>query len=86
MKNIAPYYIISIAFHVICIFTGFGNYFHGGNALEFIVLLAVATIILWQAKILTGNRKGFGKIPILCLAILPAISVVANIYLFITTS
>ncbi len=86
MKNTVPYYIISIAFHAICTFTGFGNYFHGGSALEFIVLLAVATIILWQAQILTRTRKGFRKIPIVCLAILPAILVAANLYLFIAAS
>lgn len=54
--------------------------------MEFIVLLAVATIILWQAQILNRTRKGFRKIPIVCLAILPAILVAANLYLFIAAS
>lgn len=86
IKKIVPYCIISIVFHVVYIFTGFGNYLHGGSFLEFIILLAIATLILWQALKLAGIIKGFFRILLICLAIIPAISIAANLYLFIARS
>ncbi|WP_146749411.1 hypothetical protein [Paracidovorax anthurii] len=73
--TIGIYFLASIVFHCIILFTGVGNYFHGGTPMEWIVLQVIAVLLFITALRLMPKAPLLQKIPIAVCAVIPTISV-----------
>jgi Mn2+/Fe2+ NRAMP family transporter len=75
------YYLVALIFHCIIFFTNFGNFFHGGTALELIILDSVAVIIVVACIKLFRKTKILERFIIILFALIPAAVVAMGLFL-----
>lgn len=74
------YYLGAIIFHGVILLTNFGNFFHGGTALELVILDVAAVFIVVMCIKLFHKAKNVEKFAIVLLALIPAIAVGMSLF------
>lgn len=69
------YYLTALGFHGALFFSNSGNFFHGGTPSEWVVMQAIAVLIVWMAIMLTPKIRSWEKTLVILCATVPAISI-----------
>ena len=73
------YYALAIAFHAVLLFTGAGNYFHGGTPAELIGLQLCAVVIVFMLlKSLSRMRLAEKVFAVIC-TVIPFVFLTASL-------
>lgn len=70
------YYLTALVFHGFVLFTNFGNYFHGGTPLEWVVMQALAVVIVAATIRMVPEVPILERILMTLCAVAPAVFVI----------
>jgi hypothetical protein len=76
--TLAIFYSCCAAFHVVILFTGIGNYFHGGIPAELIALQAAAVVLCAIAVRLFLLTSKWQRVAVVLASLLPLIFVLGS--------
>jgi hypothetical protein len=78
--RIEVFYVLAAAFHAVSLFTGIGNYFHGGTPTGLIALQAAAVVLCAIAIRLFLLVSKWQRVVVVVISLLPMLFVLGSLW------